>query len=120
MFSQSRTSLLIQPAAAHALPPARARQLLARGRAVPYHIKGLFDIRLLHRTRAESAVQDVALNIDPGTQTAGIVITTGDPIAKRIVLAALEIKHRASAMKATHPATPYNNPNALQYSYDRA
>ena len=75
-------------------------------------------------------MQDVALSIDPGTQTTGIVITTDDPIAKPIVLAALEIKHRASAMKATHPATPtrliiatsspYNNPNALQYSYDRA
>ena len=32
--------------------PARARKLLATGRAVPHHVKGIFAIRLLDRTRA--------------------------------------------------------------------
>ena len=39
---------------------------MQKGRAVPNHVKGLFGIRLLDRTRAESSVQDVAVNIDPG------------------------------------------------------
>ena len=81
--------------------PARARNLLLKGRAVPHHVKGLFGIRLLDRTRAQSSVQDVGVNIDPGSQTTGIAVVTDDDEGGRAVLAALEIKHRAFNIKAT-------------------
>ncbi len=82
--------------------PAKARKLMQKGRAVPHHVRGLFGIRLLDRTRDESAVQDVAVNIDPGSQTTGIaVVTDDDEDGQRTVLAALEIKHRAFTIKAT-------------------
>ncbi len=81
--------------------PAKARKLMQKGRAVPNHIKGLFGIRLLDRTRAQSSVQDVAVNIDPGAQTTGIAVVADDTVGNRTVLAALEIKHRAFTMKAT-------------------
>ena len=81
--------------------PAKARKLMQKGRAVPHHVKGLFGIRLLDRTRAESSVQEVAINIDPGSQTTGIAIVADDEDGQRNVLAALEIRHRAFTMKAT-------------------
>ena len=81
--------------------PARARKLLQRGRAVPHHVKGLFGIRLLDRTRAQSVVQDVAVNIDPGSQTTGIAVVADDENGQRTILAAMEIKHRAFNIKAT-------------------
>ena len=81
--------------------PARARKLLAKGRAVPHHVRGIFGIRLLDRTRADSAVQDVALNFDTGSDTSGFTIVTDDQDGNRNVLFAVELKHRAFAMKAT-------------------
>ena len=81
--------------------PARAHKLLQRGRAVPHHVKGLFGILLLGRTREQSSVQDVAINIDPGSQTTGIAAVADDENGQRTVLAALEIKHRAFNIKAT-------------------
>ena len=82
--------------------PARARRLMQHGRAVPHHVRGLFGIRLLHRTRAESSVQDAAINIDPGSRTTGIaVVADNNEDSQRTVLAALELKHRASSIKAT-------------------
>ena len=81
--------------------PARARKLMQKGRAAPHHVKGLFGIRLLDRTRAQSVVQDVAVNIDPGSQTTGIAVVSDDENGQRTVLAALEIKHRAFTIKAT-------------------
>ena len=74
---------------------------MKHGRAVPHHIRGLFGIRLLHRTRAQSQVQNLAVNIDPGSQTTGIAVVADDEENQRSVLAALEIKHRASTIKAT-------------------
>ena len=75
--------------------PARTRKLLLRGRAIPHHVKGLFDIRLLDRTRSQSVVQDVAVNIDPSSQNTGIAVITDDKDSKRTIIAALEIKNRA-------------------------
>ena len=80
--------------------PAKARKLMQKGRAVPHHVKGLFGIRLLDRTREQSSVQDVAVNIDPGSQTTGIAVVTDDQQGQRTVLAALELKHRAFTIKA--------------------
>ena len=81
--------------------PARSRKLMQQGRAVPHHVKGLFGIRLLDRTREQSSIQDVALNIDPGSQTTGIAVVADDENGQRTVLAALEIKHHAFTIKAT-------------------
>ena len=81
--------------------PARARKLLRNGRAVPHHIRGIFGIRLLDRNRAESAVQDIGLNIDPGSETTGFAVVADDEKGQRTVLAAVELKHRAKAIKAT-------------------
>ena len=68
---------------------------------MPHHVKGLFGIRLLDRTREQSSIQDVALNIDPGSQTTGIAVVADDENGQRTVLAALEIKHHAFTIKAT-------------------
>ena len=81
--------------------PAKARKLMQKGRAVPHHVKGLFGIRILDRTRADSAVQDTAVNIDPGSQTTGFAVVTGNEHGRRNVLGALELKHRAFTIKAT-------------------
>ena len=67
---------------------------------MPHHVKGRFGIRLLDRTRAQSVVQDIAINIDPGSQTTGIAVVA-DEHGQRTVLAPLEIKHRAFNIKAT-------------------
>ena len=80
--------------------PKRARRLMKAGRAVPHHVKGIFGIRMLDRTREESAVQDMSLRIDPGSQTTGMAVTADDEDGQRRVLAAVEIKHRAFTMKA--------------------
>ena len=81
--------------------PARARKLIAKSRAVPHHVNGIFGIRLLDRTHAVSAVQDVTLNIDPSSQTTGVAVTTDDHVGQRTVLGAYELKHRAFTLKAT-------------------
>lgn len=46
--------------------PARARELVRKGRAVRRFRKGFFYIRLLNRTDGE--VQPVACGIDPGSK----------------------------------------------------
>ena len=81
--------------------PARARKLMRKGRAVPHHIKDIFGVRLLDRTRAESNVQEIGINIDPGSKTTGIAVVTDNEDGQRTVLAALEIKHRAFTIKST-------------------
>ena len=81
--------------------PARARNLLRNGRAVPHHIRGIFGIRLLDRNRTECGVQDAALRINLGPKTTGIAVTNDDAAGQRTVLSAMEIKHRAFTIKAT-------------------
>lgn len=53
--------------------PKRARLLLARGRAVVHRIHP-FVIRLKDRRAENSALQDIALKIDPGSKTTGIAL----------------------------------------------
>ena len=48
-----------------------------------------------------SSVQDVAINIDPGSKTTGIAVVADDEDSQRTVLASLEVKHRAFTIKAT-------------------
>lgn len=82
-------------------PPKRARKLMEQGRAVPHHIRGIFGIRLLDKTRKQCQVQDVTLNIDPGSNTSGMTLTTEDEAGKRTVVGTYQLKHRAFALKAT-------------------
>ena len=53
----------------------------------------------LNRTREESEVQETDLRIDPGSKTTGIAVTTDNAQGQRTILAAVEIKHRAPAVK---------------------
>ena len=81
--------------------PARARKLLRNGRAVPHHVRGIFGIRLLDRSRAESEVQDTSLNIDTGSSTSGFAVVSDDDNGERNVLALVELRHRAKNIKTT-------------------
>ena len=80
--------------------PARARKLLRNGRAVPHHIRGIFGIRLLDRQRDQCQVQDTSLNIDAGSAISGFAIVQDDN-GQRTVLALVELRHRAKAIKST-------------------
>ena len=82
-------------------PPKRARKLMERGRAVPHHVRGVFGIRLLDKARDQCQVQDVTLNIDTGSDTSGLTLTTEDEHGKRTVVGTYQLKHRAQAIKAT-------------------
>jgi len=62
--------------------PARARELLRKGRAVVAHFSP-FVIRLKDRTLEQSEVESVQVGIDPGSKHTGIAVfgfglTTGD------------------------------------------
>ncbi|MEV0489083.1 RNA-guided endonuclease IscB [Streptomyces atratus] len=81
--------------------PARARELLTKGRAVVVR-HAPFTIRLKDRTRAGSDVTGVQLRIDPGSKGTGIALTDtkketgpGDtPVTVRRGLFSLELRHR--------------------------
>ena len=81
--------------------PARARKLLRNGRAVPHHVRGIFGIRLLDRSRAECQVQEASLNIDTGSTISGFAVVSDDDKGERTVLALVELRHRAKNIKAT-------------------
>jgi hypothetical protein len=55
--------------------PARARELLAKGRAVVVRYVP-FAIRLKDRLIEESTIAGVAVRVDPGSCGTGIVVTT--------------------------------------------
>ncbi len=73
--------------------PARARQLLAAGRASVCR-RFPFTIILQDRTRAESVVHDHRLKIDPGSKTTGLALLAG----ARVRWAA-ELTHRGQRIK---------------------
>ena len=64
---QDRTGRPLMP-----MHPARARELLRRGRAVRRFSKGIFYIRLLDREGG--ATQEVAVGIDPGSKKEGFTV----------------------------------------------
>lgn len=53
--------------------PARARELLKRGRARVYRQKP-FTIQIVDRTQEESELQPTRLKIDPGAKITGMVL----------------------------------------------
>ncbi|MFI2733527.1 RNA-guided endonuclease IscB [Streptomyces sp. NPDC018711] len=96
MFVLSRDGLPLMPC-----HPARARALLARGRAVvACHTP--FTIRLKNRRRADAEVSGVELRIDPGSRGTGLALTEtlrqtsrdGRAATVRRGLVAIELRHR--------------------------
>ncbi|MEW1890603.1 RNA-guided endonuclease IscB [Streptomyces sp. IBSBF 3010] len=86
--------------------PARARELLAKGRAVVAR-HAPFTIRLKDRTRTGSAVDGVQLRIDPGSHGTGIALTetrterspAGEPVTVRRGLVSIELRHRGPRIR---------------------
>lgn len=79
--------------------PMRARELLARGRAVVARHTP-FVIRLKDRGAKESVVPGVAVRIDPGSKGTGIAVTADADVAAgfatRRGLVAIELRHRGA------------------------
>jgi hypothetical protein len=75
-------------------PPARARKLLAKGRAV-VHRHTPFTIRLKERTIAQSQVDGVEIGIDPGSRHTGIAVFTSRA-GERRGRYALQLDHRGA------------------------
>ncbi|WP_200307199.1 RNA-guided endonuclease IscB [Streptomyces adelaidensis] len=81
--------------------PARARELLGKGRAVVAR-QVPFTIRLKDRTLAESKVDGVQLRIDPGSKGTGLALTDekketgreGITVIARRGLISVELQHR--------------------------
>lgn len=85
--------------------PARARQFLARQRAVVTRLSP-FTIRL--KDRASGATQPVRIKLDPGSRKTGIAIVrevehvntaTGEVSRHTVVLRLIELEHRGFAIK---------------------
>ncbi|MFF7645582.1 RNA-guided endonuclease IscB [Streptomyces canus] len=83
--------------------PARARELLGKGRAVVAR-QVPFTIRLKDRARDESEVDGVQLRIDPGSKGTGLALTDekkevderGAVVTVRRGLVAVELQHRGN------------------------
>ncbi|MEU8036797.1 RNA-guided endonuclease IscB [Streptosporangium sp. NPDC049078] len=77
--------------------PARARRLLAAGRAVVARHTP-FVIRLKDRLVADSTLQGVAAGIDPGSKHTGIAVFT-DQAASRTGRYAIQLDHRGGRIR---------------------
>ena len=76
----------------------RARRLVESGKAVKQWVKGVYCIKMVSRTLAQSSLQDTSLNIDTGSKDTGMsVVSDNDGI--RRVLAAIQLKHRSAQIK---------------------
>jgi hypothetical protein len=76
--------------------PARARQMLAKGRAVVV-CRAPFTIRLKDRKADECQFQPIRLGVDPGSRTTGMAVSRDDG-GVRHVLARVEIEHRSKVI----------------------
>ena len=56
--------------------PARARQLVRKGKATKRYLKGIFCIRLTER--ADGYLQPIAIGVDPGSKMNGYCVKSGD------------------------------------------
>ncbi|MBV8266797.1 MAG: RRXRR domain-containing protein [Planctomycetaceae bacterium] len=77
-------------------PPARARYLLAKGRAAVIR-RFPFTIILKDRKAEDSVVHEHRVKIDPGSKTTGIAVVQE---ATGKVVAAVEVEHRGEAVQA--------------------
>lgn len=97
--------------------PARARELLAKKRAVVVR-RVPFVIRLKDRAREDSTVQGVQVRIDPGSRSTGIAVTDEKQeadhdeavVTVRRGLVALEVRHRGRRIRdALHRRAKYRS-----------
>jgi len=82
--------------------PKRARQLLARGRAVVHRVAP-FVIRLKDRQVEDSVLQPLALKIDPGSQTTGMTLARVEDRSEGAIHHAVllaEVQHRGHEVRA--------------------
>ena len=75
--------------------PARARELLKKGKAKVYH-RVPFTIILIDRDDGDT--QPVAIKVDPGSRTTGIALVADGQNGKRVVWSA-NLKHKGQAIK---------------------
>ena len=75
--------------------PARARQLLDKGKAAVYR---RFPFTIILTEREGGDVQPVALKIDPGSKTTGLAMVADFKSGKQVVWAA-ELTHRGQAIR---------------------
>ncbi|MCY9783953.1 RNA-guided endonuclease IscB [Nocardiopsis sp. EMB25] len=78
-------------------PPARARTLLAKGRAV-VHRHTPFTIRLKDRTAADSQIDGVEIGIDPGSKHTGIAVFT-EEAGERRGRYSIQLDHRGAQIR---------------------
>lgn len=65
-------------------PPARARKLLAKGRARVVRMYP-FTIRLIGRTRQESETQPIEVKFDPGASATGLAVVRAEGTVKHVM-----------------------------------
>jgi 5-methylcytosine-specific restriction endonuclease McrA len=75
--------------------PARARQLLNKGKAAVYR---RYPFTIILKEREGGETQPVALKIDPGSKTTGIALVGDFKRGKRVIWAA-ELAHRGSQIR---------------------
>ncbi|MGW5877061.1 RNA-guided endonuclease IscB [Nocardiopsis terrae] len=92
MFVLDKNGVPLQPC-----PPARARKLLTKGRAVVARHTP-FTIRLTERTAAESEVDGVQIGVDPGSQHTGLAVFTARA-GERRGRYALQLDHRGARIR---------------------
>ncbi|WP_436890271.1 RNA-guided endonuclease IscB [Nocardiopsis dassonvillei] len=92
MFVLDRHGAPLQPC-----PPARARKLLAKGRAVVARHTP-FTIRLKDRTIAQSQVDGVEIGVDPGSKHTGIAVFTAQG-GERRGRYAIRLDHRGDRIR---------------------
>jgi len=75
--------------------PARARELLGKGKAAVYR---RYPFTIILKDREGGDVQPVAFKVDPGSRTSGIVMVADFKRGKRVIWAA-ELEHRGQVIK---------------------
>jgi 5-methylcytosine-specific restriction endonuclease McrA len=77
--------------------PARARELLREGKAAVFR---QFPFTIILKERAGGETQSVAVKIDPGSKTTGMVLVADFKRGKRVIWAA-ELTHRGQQIRNT-------------------
>ena len=79
--------------------PARALQLLRRGRAVPHHRYDIFGIRLVDKTIPPDQIHRATLAVNPGAEHTGLAVYRQSDTGYRKVLLTLQVDHRGKEVK---------------------
>src|SRR5579864_3601955 len=87
--------------------PARARELLRKGKAAVFRLNP-FTIILLNRIGGD--IQDVELKVDPGSKTTGVALVADTQQGKEVIFAA-ELEHRGHQIKESLDSRRANRRN---------